>query len=167
LHWLVDGYNVIRRGPELAAREQESLEAGRQALCRLLSNAARVSGDRFTVVFDGNQRGGRFSAGPGTHAIFSSARETADQVLARMATAGVAVVSNDREVRQAAARARAIVITADEFLARLERAGRVRGSDKDDKDDEEADRPPSKKGNPRRLSKKDRLAARALGRLAR
>ena len=164
MHWLVDGYNVIRRGPELAAREQESLEAGRQALCRLLSNAARVSGDRFTVVFDGNQRGGRFSAGPGTHAIFSSARETADQVLARMATAGVAVVSNDREVRQAAARARAIVITADEFLARLERAGRVRGSDKDD---EEADRPPSKKGNPRRLSKKDRLAARALGRLAR
>ena len=167
MHWLVDGYNVIRRGPELAAREQESLEAGRQALCRLLSNAARVSGDRFTVVFDGNQRGGRVSAGPGVHAIFSSARETADQVLARMATAGVAVVSNDREVRQAAARARAIAITADEFLARLERAGRVLGSDKDDKDDEEADRPPSKKGNPRRLSKKDRLAARALGRLAR
>ncbi len=164
MHWLVDGYNVIRRGPELAEREQESLEAGRQALCRLLSNAARVSGDRFTVVFDGNQRGGRFSVGPGVHAIFSSARETADQVLARMATAGVAVVSNDREVRQAAARARAIAITADEFLARLERAGRVRGSDKDD---EEADRPPSKKGNPRRLSKKDRLAARALGRLAR
>ena len=164
MHWLVDGYNVIRRGPELAEREHESLEAGRQALCRLLSNAARVSGDRFTVVFDGNQRGGRFSAGPGVHAIFSSARETADQVLARMATAGVAVVSNDREVRQAAARARAIAITADEFLARLERAGRVRGSDKDD---EEADRPPSKKGNPRRLSKKDRLAARALGRLAR
>ena len=58
-------------------------------------------------------------------------------------------------------------ITADAFLARMERVGRVRGSDKDDKDDEEADRPPSKKGNPRRLSKKDRLAARALGRLAR
>src|SRR5260370_15249998 len=88
MHWLVDGYNVIRRGPELAEREQESLEAGRQALCLLLSNAARVSGDRFTVVFDGNQRGDRFSAGPGVHAIFSSARETADQVLARMATAG-------------------------------------------------------------------------------
>ncbi len=167
MHWLVDGYNLIRRGPELAERERESLEAGRQALCRLLSNAARVSGDRFTVVFDGNQRGGRFSAGPGVHAIFSSARETADQVLARMATAGVAVVSNDREVRQAAARARAIAITADEFLARLERAGRVRGSDQDDKGDEEADRPPSKKGNPRRLNKKDRLAARALGRLER
>jgi predicted RNA-binding protein with PIN domain len=167
MHWLVDGYNVIRRGPELAARERESLEAGRQALCRLLSNVAQVSGDRFTVVFDGNQRGGRSSVGPGVHAVFSRARETADQVLARMATAGAAVVSNDREVRQAAARARAIVITADEFLARLERAGRERDSAADDKDDEEADRPRSKKGNPHRLSKKDRLAARALGRLAR
>jgi hypothetical protein len=98
------------------------------------------------------------------HAIFSSARETADHVLARMATAGAAVVSNDREVRRAAARARAIAITADEFLSRLEKAGRVRGSDKDD---EEAGRFQPKKGNPRRLSKKARLAARALGRLAR
>src|SRR6266446_4246085 len=98
MHWLVDGYNVIRRAPELAERERESLEAGRQALCRLLSNVARVSGDRFTVVFDGNRGGGSFPAGPGVHAMFSSARETADRVLARIATAGVAVVSNDREV---------------------------------------------------------------------
>jgi len=164
MQWLVDGYNVIRREPALAERERESLEAGRQALCRLLSNAARVSGDRFTVVFDGSREGGSFSGGPGVHAIFSSARETADHVLARMATAGAAVVSNDREVRRAAARARAIAITADEFLSRLEKAGRVRGSDKDD---EEAGRPQPKKGNPRRLSKKARLAARALGRLAR
>ena len=96
--------------------------------------------------------------------MFSSARETADRVLARIATAGVAVVSNDREVRQSAARARAIVITADEFLSRLETEGRGRESDKDD---EETVRPQNKKGNPRRLSKKARLAARALGRLTR
>jgi len=164
MHWLVDGYNVTRRGPELAERERESLEAGRQALCHLLSNAARVSGDQFTVVFDGNGGGGTFPAGPGVHAMFSSARETADQVLARMATAGAAVVSSDREVRRAAVRVRAIAITADAFLSRLERVGRGRGSDRDD---EEAVRPRNKKGNPRRLSKKDRLAARALGRLAR
>ena len=165
MHWLVDGYNVIRRDPALAEREREGLEAGRQALCRLLSNAARGSGDRFTVVFDGSREGGSFAGGPGVHAIFSSARETADHVLARMATAGAAVVSNDREVRRAAARGRAIAITTDEFLSRLQRAGRVRGSDKND--DDEAGRPQPKKGNPRRLSKKDRRAARALGRLAR
>ena len=170
MQWLVDGYNVIRRAPELAARERESLEAGRRALCRLLSDASRASGDRFTVVFDGNREGGASGAGAGVHVIFSSARETADRVLARMATAGAAVVSNDREVRQAAARARAIAITADQFLSRVRGADRVSGAstepdDGSNKDDEEPIRPRTKKGNPRRLSKKDRLAARALGRL--
>jgi predicted RNA-binding protein with PIN domain len=172
VHWLVDGYNVIRRAPELADREREGLEAGRRALCRLLSNAARASGDRFTVVFDGNREGGAGGGGAGVHVIFSSARETADRVLARMATAGAAVVSSDREVRQAAARAHAIAITADQFLSRVR--GADRASDPDhapdgapDKDDEEVSRPPTKKGNPRRLSTKDRLAARALGRLRR
>ncbi len=36
VRWLIDGYNVIRRSPELGARERESLEAGRRALCELL-----------------------------------------------------------------------------------------------------------------------------------
>src|SRR6185503_14425776 len=53
MHWLIDGYNLIRRDPALASREAESLEAGRIALCRVLAQAARGSGDRFTVVFDG------------------------------------------------------------------------------------------------------------------
>ena len=172
MHWLVDGYNVIRRAPELADRERESLEAGRRALCRLLSTAARASGDRFTVVFDGSREGGAAGGGAGVHVVFSSARETADRVLARMATAGAAVVSSDREVRQAAARAHAIAITADQFLSRVRGADRPSGSDTvpdagPDKDGEEASQPRPKKGNPRRLSKKDRLAARALGRLGR
>jgi predicted RNA-binding protein with PIN domain len=162
MHWLVDGYNVIRREPDLAERERESLEAGRKALCRLVSSVARVSRDRFTIVFDGDRGGGSSAAGPGVRVIFSSARETADQVLARLAQEGTAVVSNDREVRQAATRSRAVAITTDEFLSRLRKGGPDQGSGKDD---HEAVRPRSKKGNPRRLSKKDRLKARALGRL--
>ena len=170
MRWLVDGYNVIRREPELARLERESLEAGRRALCRLLAEAARASGDRFTVVFDGDRQGGAAAGGAGVQVVFSSARETADRVLARMATAGAAVVSSDREVRQAAVRARAIAITADQFLARVRGADRASPSGRDpdegwDKDDEEPSPPRSKKGNPRRLSRKDRLAARALGRL--
>lgn len=162
MRWLVDGYNVIRRDPELAAREGESLQAGRDALCRLLSTAARLSRDRFTVVFDGDRGGGSASGGEGVRVIFSSARETADQVLARQAMAGGTVVSNDREVRDAATRAGAIAVGADEFLARLRKAGRPRVPAKDEDDDTPA---PPKKGNPRRLPKKKRAAARALGRL--
>ncbi len=164
MRWLVDGYNVIRRAPELAARERESLQAGREALCRLLSTAARGSGDQFTVVFDGDRGGGSSPGGFGVRVIFSSAREQADQVLARLATGGGAVVSNDREVRQAASRAGAIAVRADEFLARLGRAG---GSGAEEKGEEDEAPAPSKKGNPRRLPKKARAAARALRHLDR
>jgi len=170
VRWLIDGYNVIRHSSELSSRERESLEAGRQALCGLLAQAPRARGDQFIVVFDGAGGGG--SAGmAGVRVIFSSARETADRVLARMAAQGGAVVSNDREVRRAATRAGAIAVTADEFLVRLEaprgfradvgEAGDVVGS----RDEPEQWASGPKKGNPRRLGKKARAAARALRRL--
>ena len=72
MRWLVDGYNVIRRAPALAAREQESLQAGREALCRLLVAAARASGDQFTVVFDGNLFGPRDLLWGGDGSLFVS-----------------------------------------------------------------------------------------------
>ncbi len=170
VRWLIDGYNVIRRSPELGAKEGESLEAGRRALCALLSRAAQVRGDQFTVVFDGSGGGG--SAGEaGVRVIFSSARESADTVLTRMAVQGGAVVSSDREVCRAATRAGAIPVSAEEFLARLETLPRGVAPDMDDarqRSEEDApegrDRGP-KKGNPHRLGKKARAAARALGRL--
>jgi predicted RNA-binding protein with PIN domain len=172
MRWLVDGYNVIRRSPELASSEHRGLEAGRAALCELLAAAMRATGDEFTVVFDGARGGGTARGAGGVRVVFSSARESADRVLARMARQGGAVVSNDREVREAAVRAGAISVSADDFLTRIE-AGICRrppgGTDaaamsgKDESDD-----PPRgpRKGNPRRLGKKARAAARALGRLA-
>ena len=173
MRWLVDGYNAIRRSPELARAERGGLEAGRQALCALLARASRASGDDFIVVFDGSQAGGTASGGAGVRVVFSSARETADRVLARMASEGGAVVSNDREVRRAATRAGAIAVSADEFLSRLDRMARAASGPtaedhgEGDEGTDEADdttRGP-KKGNPRKLSKKRRAAARVLGRL--
>ena len=120
MHWLIDGYNLIRRDPALASREAESLEAGRVALCRLLAQAAReppvIASPWSSTDAGGRQRG---TGVAGVRVVFSSARETADRVLARLAVGGGAVVSNDREVRRAAARAGAIAVSADEFLARL------------------------------------------------
>ena len=170
MRWLVDGYNVIRRAPELRSREQESLEAGRQALCALLVGVARASHDTFTVVFDGADAGGRGGGGAGVTVVFSSARESADHVLARMAREGGAVVSNDREVRRAAERAGAIVVTTDQFLARLDQArsvvvGAALSEAESEKDEDDDPAPGPRKGNPRRLSKKERATRRALGRL--
>jgi len=170
MRWLIDGYNVIRRSFELHARERDSLEAGRRALVDLLGGVARDRGDQFTVVFDGAGPGSSTGLA-GVRIVFSSARESADRVLTRMAIAqGGAVVSDDREVLRAAARAGAVPITAREFLARLEATGAgsarsVKETDKDVDDEEPQSRAGPRKGNPRRLGKKARAAARALGRL--
>jgi hypothetical protein len=71
-------------------------------------------------------------------------------------------------VRRAAERAGAIVITTDQFLARIHqpRSVPLEGpAPEQEKDDEDEPRRAPRKGNPRRLSKKDRATKRALGRL--
>jgi predicted RNA-binding protein with PIN domain len=167
MHWLVDGYNVIRRDPELSSRERESLQAGREALLRLLAPVARRTGDRFTVVFDGSGAGFPPASNLGAvQAVFSRRGESADQLLARLAAragGGTSVVSSDREVRQAAARADAIPVTAEDFLSRLARRSTPTGGHGKDEDEEAPSRP--RKGNPRRPKKRERQARRALDRL--
>src|SRR5262245_34276498 len=152
MRWLIDGYNVIRRSFELHEREKDSLEAGRRALLDLLGPLARDRGDQFTVVFDGAGHGSS-TGSAGVRVIFSSARESADRVLIRMARAhGGAVVSDDREVLTAVARAGALAITAREFLARLEavEGGAARNTPEMEKDvDDESESPATRrKGNP-------------------
>ncbi|MBI2017030.1 MAG: NYN domain-containing protein [Candidatus Rokubacteria bacterium] len=164
MRWLIDGYNVIRRDPDLRAREAESLEAGRRALLALVAGAARASGDSFTVVFDGAPGPARAAAGGQVEVVFSRPPRTADDVLmelARRAGSGAALVSGDRRVQDAARRAGCAAVDAEAFVAALD-AGAGAGDDRDD-DDEEPGR--AKRGNPRRLSKDARAAARALRRL--
>ena len=159
---LIDGYNVIRRDPDLRAHEAESLQAGRTALLRLVADAARAGGDRFTVVFDGALAAGPAGAGGQVEVTFSRPPEKADDVLVRLARqlgAGAAVVTSDRAVRDAAGRAGCAVISAEQFLDAL--------SGESELEDPAPTFPPPKSGNPRRLSKDARAAQRALRRLRR
>jgi predicted RNA-binding protein with PIN domain len=168
VRWLIDGYNVIRRDAALASCERESLQAGREALLRLLGPVARRTGDRFTVVFDGAGIGRAPGQSAGlVQALFSRPGETADAVLTRLAAragAGTAVVSSDRAVCQAAIRAGATAVSAEEFLSRVARV--APGPGEVEKDEEEEERVASRKGNPRRPKKRERAARRALDRLA-
>jgi uncharacterized protein len=160
MRWLIDGYNVIRRDPELAQHEARGLEDGRAALLRLVAGAARTSGDPFTVVFDGARRGGGVPAGGQVQVVFSRPPETADDVLRRLASelrSGAVVVSSDRAVRDTAERAGAAAVTAEQFVAALE------PDEDDDRDDDEE--PPPRGGNPRRPSRAERAASRVLRRL--
>lgn len=162
MRWLVDGYNVIRRDADLRGHEQESLEAGRSALLAVIGAAARRTGDQFTVVFDGARRDAQPGASGQVQVVFSRPPETADDVLRAMAGkagAGTAVASSDRAVRDAARRAGAVAVSAEDFVAA------VRGSAAPDDDDDDERRPVNRGGNPRRASRDERAARRALARL--
>ena len=168
--WLIDGYNVIRRDPDLRAREAESLEVGRAALLHILAGVARASGERFTVVFDGARRGAPVAGGRIT-VVFSRPPETADDVLerlARTAGAGSVVVSSDNRVKDAGRRAGCAVVTAEQLLDAV-RGGSASAADTDDDGDKDdvdgTEERPGKRGNPRRRSHDEVLAARALRRL--
>jgi predicted RNA-binding protein with PIN domain len=164
--WLIDGYNVIRRDPDLKAAEASGLEAGRRALLSRITELVQRSGDRITVVFDGAPVPGPAAAPGRLEVLFSRPPEKADDVLMRLARregAGTVVVTSDRTVGDAARRARCVVLAAEKFLAGL--AGSEVGADGKDETEEPAARP--KRGNPRRVSKNERAAQRALRRLGR
>jgi predicted RNA-binding protein with PIN domain len=162
MRWLIDGYNVIRRDPDLRAREAESLEAGRAALLAVLARVAAEMSDIFTVVFDGARRSGG-SASPGrVQIVFSRPPETADDVLRRLADTlreGAVVVTSDRAVQDSARRAGAVAVGAEAFLE----AACGTAEDPDDAEDNEARAP---RGGPsRRPSRDARAAQRVLRRL--
>jgi predicted RNA-binding protein with PIN domain len=123
VRWLIDGYNVIRREPDLRAREAESLEAGRRALLHLLARAQRDPRDEFTVVFDGARVAGGAPSHGRIRTIFSRPPHTADDELMRLARqwrSGAVVVTSDRRIQDAARRAGAAALTAEQFLEALE-----------------------------------------------
>jgi predicted RNA-binding protein with PIN domain len=169
VRWLVDGYNVIRRDPDLRGAEEAGLEPARRALLRLVIEASRRSGDPFTVIFDGAPA--QPSATPGTaprvEVLFSRPPESADDVLIRLAARlreAAVVVTSDRTVQHAAERAGAVVVGSSAFVAAVRATGSPEDTGTDEEDDDE---PAPKRGNPRRRSREARAAARVLGRLGR
>ena len=165
MRWLVDGYNVIRRDPELHAREAESLEAGRAALLTLLARLASRVSDDFTVVFDGARRGGG-SPSPGrVQVVFSRPPESADDVLRRLATTlreGSIVVTSDRAVQDSVRRSGAVAVDAEAFVDAATGSDQV---DPDDEEDVEERDTSGRRGPSRRPSRKTRDTARVLRRL--
>jgi uncharacterized protein len=156
---IIDGYNLI--GSDRGLRGE--LEHQRNWLVQRLSVYQEVKGHHVAVVFDGWKTGSLDEVAEikhGIRIIFSRQGEKADGVIVRLARqkgSGCIVVTSDREVRRAVERFGAAAIYAGEFsriLRNLELSAENEG--------ESDERQPNKKGNPRRLGKKER---KRLGRL--
>lgn len=122
LHFIIDGYNLIKQRLEL---DKANLEDSRKALIGLLSvyQPQGSKRNRVTVVFDGSA--GNFSvfrtASP--IGIIFTQGESADDKIKRMVEKSenprnIAVVTNDREIQRFARQKNAQVKTVEEFLAK-------------------------------------------------
>ncbi len=163
-HVIIDGYNLIRQSPSLAALDQTDIQLGREALIDRLVDYKKLRGHRITVVFDGHTappanalRRDRFR---GIDIVFSRMGETADAVIMRMAARekqrGV-IVSSDREIQRVAAAKHAAVIGSRAFEEKLDMA--VCSTFKEDEEDTDTITRPlttRKKGPSRRLPRKIR-----------
>jgi predicted RNA-binding protein with PIN domain len=175
--WIViDGYNLIRRSPRLCPIDRRDMEEGREALLTTLAAYRRLKGHRITVVFDGWERGGlreQVSLTAGLQVVFSRRGERADQAILRFveqAPSGAVAVTSDRALADEVARTGALVLSAEEFHERLDRALREgdEGEFQKEEDDEsvsESPGPRRPKGPARRPSKQAKRRITTLKRL--
>ena len=162
---IVDGYNMIGSDTGLTG----NLERKRYALVQELINYHRSKGHGVTVIFDGWRSGSVDEVEQKRDEItivYSRLGEKADDVIVRRArkqSSGCVVVTSDREVRNAVERLGAVPLYANEFRDMLQRVVQSYSCDDEELNDEPRKMP--KKGNPNRLSKKDRKRREKLNKL--
>ncbi|MBN2231212.1 MAG: NYN domain-containing protein [Deltaproteobacteria bacterium] len=169
----IDGYNLIARvgGRSL---DRLDLEAEREGMLDFLAAYREASRHLVTVVFDGGRAPGggeRQSRHRGVRVHFSPLGVSADTVLVRQARqfgSGLTVVTDDREVARQAESAGAVVLGSEEFYHEAELAvsmyggGDVPGAADPEAEAVERRLDTRKKGNPRRLSRREREHERRL-----
>jgi uncharacterized protein len=163
MHIIVDGYNLIRQSDTLRGYERISLEAGRQALLRRLSDYRRHRGHRITVVFDGWVGGSPMEeqdrAG-GIEMIYSRLGEKADEVIKRLLVKSgeeILVVTSDREIMNFAAHRGKTAIASTSFASLIEGVAETASIPREREEEDEDRRIAAKKKGPsRRLSKTQR-----------
>ncbi len=119
LELVVDGYNVSK---DVRGRPMADLTDQREWLERLVAGLVARHPRRATVVFDGEgDRTVATARGRGVRVVYTAAGETADERIAGIVAAldpatPVAVVTSDREVRDACEALGANVVAAGVFL---------------------------------------------------
>lgn len=168
-HIVVDGYNVI--GSEQGLRGD--LEHKRNALVNEVAAYQTRTGHSLTTVFDGWRNGRddetRQQVGNVT-VVFSRYGEKADAVIERLAREigdTCIVVTSDRDLRRSVESSGAVAVYVGEFLAKMRTDPDPLDLEEDAGDFEPVPRgrDARKKGNPRRLSKAERVRRERLAKL--
>lgn len=170
-HLLVDGFNVIRRDPQLSDAENRNFYGAQDLLIDRLNRYRRGTSHRITVVFDGRQ-------GPNTfrsrmrkgeiEVIYSSRGETADEVIADLVAHAAErdaykVVTADRDLAHTCRTLGVDIVAPDELMARSRpRPLPAPGSDfwQGKREERGWSGSTRKKGNPKRLPKNKRRPSR-------
>lgn len=122
LHYLIDGYNLIKQTPGLKECE---LRKGRHGLIVLLE-ALRTKGSKrnqITVVFDGQEEISSPKMSSTIEVKFTEGR-AADELIKEMVEkavnpADILVVTNDRQIQDFVKAQRAKVTSVKEFLSKV------------------------------------------------
>ena len=125
LHFIIDGYNLIKQAPSL---NKGSLEESRLGLIQFLK-IFRPQGNNnpVTVVFDGkkdNYQSGQNFEHSGVRIIFSQNPGGADEIIKQLVRnsknpKNIAVVTNDRDIQLYVRQCRAQVRRVEEFLIKF------------------------------------------------
>lgn len=164
MHLIIDGYNLI-------GVSHDDLKKQRQILIESLITYRKKTGHDITIVFDGWKTGeGREKCESigGIKVIYSGIGEKADSVIKRIISSERherIVVTSDRDIMRHAWSAGSIPVQSDLFYEAVERKVSC-PSDREYVEDEKNDyREFRRKGNPRKLSKKEKAVRRALRKL--
>jgi len=121
--YIIDGYNVIYKIPQLEQRLDDSLQSARQALVDLVRTKS-ANGNEYVIVFEGKNEYSGFNepdyAG-NIKLVFTKTGEEADRRIIDMlknreGSSGISVVSDDNYVRNHAKAFRADVVSAVDFF---------------------------------------------------
>jgi predicted RNA-binding protein with PIN domain len=160
---IIDGYNLI-------GISHDNLKKEREELIESLILYRKRKGHEITLVFDG------WKTGEGSEAknvigrirvIYSRIGEKADSVIKRIISSEKhqwIVVTSDRDIIHHAWSSGAIPITSEQFLPLLEKTHIHPFEEYEDEEEEYMQ--PRQKGNPRKLSKKQKSVLRALKKLS-
>jgi predicted RNA-binding protein with PIN domain len=157
---IIDGYNLI-------GVYHSNLEKQREMLINALIEYRKGKGHDITVVFDGWKTGEAQESQAmtgGIKIIYSRVGEKADMVMKRIISLERRewiVVTSDRDIAQHAWASGSIPVPSEDFLRAIERKASPFSGEEDDEEYGE----PERKGNPWKLSKKEKALKRALSKL--